>query len=107
MHLTAAGEALLPRARDILARVADAARVARRAAEGTVGVIQIGFVGSSTFSILPSILGAFRASHAEVELVLHAMNTAELKGALIDRSIDVAFARPGIDRSEEHTSELQ
>ncbi len=100
IHLTAAGEALLPRARDILARVADAARVARRAAEGTVGVIQIGFVGSSTFSILPSILGAFRASHAEVELVLHAMNTAELKGALIDRSIDVAFARPGIDDPE-------
>jgi len=96
IHLTAAGEALLPRARDILARVADAARVARRAAEGKVGVIQIGFVGSATFSILPGILNAFRTSHPEVELVLHAMNTAELKVALIARSIDVAFARPGI-----------
>lgn len=100
IHLTVAGEALLPRARDILARVADAARVARRAAEGTVGIIQIGFVGSATFSILPGILNAFRTSHKDVELVLHAMNTAELRIALIDRSIDVAFARPGISDPE-------
>ncbi len=100
IHLTAAGEALLPRARDILARVADAARVAKRASEGSVGVIQIGFVGSATFSILPGILNAFRTSHHEVELVLHAMNTAELRAALIDRSIDIAFARPGIQDPE-------
>jgi DNA-binding transcriptional LysR family regulator len=100
IHLTAAGEALLPRARDIIARVADAARVAKRASEGTVGVLQIGFVGSATFSILPGILNAFRTSHREVELVLHAMNTAELRAALIDRSIDIAFARPGIQDPE-------
>jgi DNA-binding transcriptional LysR family regulator len=92
--------ALLPRARDILARVADAARVAKRAAEGSIGVIQIGFVGSATFSILPGILNAFRTGHRDVELVLYAMNTAELRGALIDRSIDVAFARPGISDPE-------
>ncbi len=100
IHLTAAGDALLPRARDILARVADAARVAKRASEGTIGVLQVGFVGSATFSILPGILNAFRTSHREVELVLHAMNTAELRAALIDRSIDVAFARPSIQDPE-------
>lgn len=32
--------------------------------------------------------------------MLHAMNTSELRAALIDRSIDVAFARPGIDDPE-------
>lgn len=100
IHLTAAGEALLPRARDILARVADAARVAKRASEGSVGVLQIGFVGSATFSILPSILNAFRKTHRDVELVLHAMNTSELRAAIVDRSIDVAFARPGINDPE-------
>lgn len=100
IHLTAAGEALLPRARDILARVADAARIARRAADGTIGVLQVGFVGSASYSILPGILNAFRTSHKEVELVLHAMNTSELRAALVDRSIDVAFARPGIQDPE-------
>lgn len=96
IQLTPAGEALLPRARDIQARVADAVRVARRAAEGLVGVIQVGFVGSATFSILPGVFNAYREQYPEVELVLHAMNTAELRVALRDRSIDVAFARPGI-----------
>jgi len=105
IHLTAAGRALLPRARDVLARVADAARVAKRAADGTIGVIQVGFVGSATFSILPGIFNAFRASYPEVELVLHAMNTSELRTTLIDRSIDVAFARPGI-QDPEITSEV-
>lgn len=96
IHLTPAGEALLPRARDIQTRVADAVRVARRAADGLVGVIQVGFVGSATFSILPGIFNAYRKQYPEVELVLHAMNTAELRTALRERSIDVAFARPGI-----------
>lgn len=98
--LTAAGEALLPRARDIIVRVADAARVAKRASEGTIGVIQVGFVGSATFSILPGVFNRYRAAHPDVELVLHAMNTAELRVALIERSIDVAFARPGIQDPE-------
>lgn len=95
-YLTAAGEALLPRARDIIGRVADAARIAKRASEGSIGTLQIGFVGSATFSILPGILNRFRTSHRDVDLVLHAMNTSELHGALIERSIDVAFARPEI-----------
>lgn len=100
IHLTTAGETLLPRARDILSRVADAARLARRAAEGTIGVLEVGFVGSATFSILPTILNEFRTSHRDVELILHAMNTAELRAALVGRSIDVAFARPGISDPE-------
>lgn len=98
--MTAAGDALLPRARDILARVADAARVAKRASEGTVGVIQVGFVSSATYSILPGVFNRYRAAHPDVELVLHALNTAELRIALINRSIDVAFARPGIGDPE-------
>jgi DNA-binding transcriptional LysR family regulator len=100
IHLTTAGETLLPRARDILSRVADAARFARRAAEGTIGILEVGFVGSATFSILPNILNQFRTTHKEVELVLHAMNTAELRAALVGRSIDVAFARPDISDPE-------
>jgi DNA-binding transcriptional LysR family regulator len=100
IHLTTAGETLLPRARDILSRVADAARLARRAAEGAIGVLEVGFVGSATFSILPNILNEFRTSHKDVELILHAMNTAELRAALVSRSIDVAFARPGISDPE-------
>lgn len=100
IRLTAAGRVLLPRARDILARVIEASRLTRRAAEGMTGMIEIGFVGSATYSLLPNILNKFRSNHPDVELVLHAMNTAELRVALVERSIDVAFARPKIDDPE-------
>lgn len=100
IRLTMAGETLLPRARDILVQIAEAARLTRRAAEGLTGLIEIGFVGSATYSVLPHILNEFRAGHPDVELVLHAMNTSELRVALVQRRIDAAFARPGIDDRE-------
>jgi len=100
IRLTIAGEVLLPRARDILGRIVEAARVARRAAEGATGVLNVGFVGSATYSILPRVLNAFRTDHSDVDLMLHAMNTAELRVGLIERTIDIAFARPAIDEPE-------
>ena len=100
IRLTMAGEILLPRARDILMQIAEAALLTRRAAEGLTGLIEIGFVGSATYSVLPHILNQFRADHPDVELILHAMNTSELHVALVQRRIDAAFARPGIDDPE-------
>src|SRR5690606_24633237 len=55
IKLTAAAEALLPRAREIMLKIEEAARLARRAAQGTVGVLEVGFVGSATYSVLPQI----------------------------------------------------
>ena len=56
IQLTKAGETLLPRARDIMARVAEAARLTRRAAEGMSGMIEVGFVGSATSLLALSLL---------------------------------------------------
>lgn len=100
IRLTPAGKTLLEHARRILVDVAEAARLARRAAEGMTGVLEVGFVGSATYSVLPRILKRFRSAYPQIELVLHAMNTAELRDALVSRRIDVAFARPGIDDPE-------
>jgi len=100
IRLTAAAEVLLPHARDILRRIDQAGVIVRRAAEGGTGVLNIGFVGSATYSVLPDILKAYRAAYPSVELVLHAMNTSELRQALVERRIDAAFARPSIRDAE-------
>jgi DNA-binding transcriptional LysR family regulator len=100
IRLTAAAEALLPHARDILYRIDQAGAIARRAADGGTGVLNIGFVGSATYSVLPDILKVYRAAYPSVELVLHAMNTSELRQALVERRIDAAFARPSIKDAE-------
>jgi DNA-binding transcriptional LysR family regulator len=100
IRLTAAAEALLPHAKDILRRIDQAGAIARRAAEGGTGVLNVGFVGSATYSVLPDILKAYRAAYPSVELMLHAMNTSELRQALVERRIDAAFARPSIADAE-------
>ncbi len=100
VFLTKGGEVLVPQARDILLRTAEAARSARAAAQGAVGTFAVGFVGSATYSVLPGLVQQFREMHPAVDLTLNAMNNAELRRALIDRGIDVAFARSRLDDGE-------
>ncbi|MGG7566043.1 LysR family transcriptional regulator [Rhodovulum sp. DZ06] len=105
--LTQAGERLLVRARAILAQIEDARREIRRIGEGAEGRLRIGFVGSATYGILPTIIKSFRAGHPDVELSLSPMNNARLQRALVAREIDVAFARPALEDAEFSTRRLQ
>jgi DNA-binding transcriptional LysR family regulator len=98
-RLTPAGAAFLPRAREVLRDLAEAADAARLASLGVVGTLPIGFVGSATYSILPDILKAHRARYPAVQLVPYVMNTSELHQALLERRIRAAFVRPRIDDS--------
>ncbi|AVO37487.1 LysR substrate-binding domain-containing protein [Pukyongiella litopenaei] len=97
---TQAGDALLERARDILERVDRTAREVRRIGEGAAGRLRVAFIGSASHGVLPELIRTFRAEYPDVELALSAMNNAQLKTALIERQIDVAFARPALDDDE-------
>src|SRR5215813_3485600 len=59
IKLTAAGLTLLPRARDVLQRVGTMAEDTRRVVVGKQGLLEIGFVSSATFSILPKLVGEY------------------------------------------------
>ncbi len=61
ISLTQAGEKLLERSRAILALLGDTKLEMRRLCQGAEGRLRIGFVGSSTYGILPTIIRAFRA----------------------------------------------
>lgn len=98
--LTQAGERLRERAEQILALVADTELEMKRIGQGAGGRLRIGFVGSSTFGILPTIVKAFRAQYPGISLSLIPMNNAELHRRLIRREIDVAFARPALNDAE-------
>src|SRR5204862_2691875 len=94
VELTAAGRAYLARARDILATVEDAAREARRVQRGEVGRLDVGFVGSAMYSVVPELLRAFRERHGDVGLRLREHGTTEALRQLESGRIDVAFVRP-------------
>ena len=97
---TQAGDALLVRARDILERVDRTIREVKCIGEGAAGRLRIAFIGSASYGVLPELIRTFRSEYPDVELALSALNNAELKTALIERQIDIAFARPALEDDE-------
>ncbi|HUR90976.1 MAG TPA: LysR family transcriptional regulator [Ramlibacter sp.] len=88
VNLTPAGAALVPEARDLLARAAALPSHARAAAHGEIGRLRIAFVSTVGFGLLPRWVRGFRAQHPQVEF------------ELIEATGDVqmaAFERGGID----------
>ena len=63
VDLTAAGEAYLVRARQIITAVSSAAGEAQRVAAGLQGRLVIGCVGSATYSLLPHLVRTLRDGH--------------------------------------------
>lgn len=104
--MTQAGERLYERGTNILRLMEDTKLEVRRIGQGAEGRLRIGFVGSSTFGMLPNIIKSFRANFPEVNLSLIPMNNAQLHRALVSREIDVAFARPALTDSEFVTRKL-
>jgi DNA-binding transcriptional LysR family regulator len=98
--LTQAGERLLERSKDILAQLDDTKLEIRRLGQGAEGRLRIGFVGSATYGIVPSIIKSFRATYPLVNMNLIPLNNARLQRQLVARMIDVAFARPALRDSE-------
>lgn len=104
--LTQAGERLLERGKSIMRQLDDTRLEVRRLGQGAEGRLRIGFVGSATYGILPTIIKSFRANYPEINLSLTPMNNAQLHRALVARELDVAFARPALTDPEFITKEL-
>lgn len=104
--LTQAGDALLGRARGLLAEADRTAREVGRIGRGFAGTLRVGFVGSATYGPLPAIIRDYRAAHPEVDLSLASMNNADLDRALARRELDVAVARPRLPGEAFRTLEL-
>lgn len=68
--LTAAGAALLPEVRDLLARAQALPVHAQAAAAGEVGRLRLGFVSTVGFALLPQWVRVFREQYAGVQLEL-------------------------------------
>ncbi len=95
VDLTAAGEVLLPEVRDILARAGDLGRLARAAAGGEAGRLDIAFTGSVPFTeVMPRILRAFRHAYPDVRVSLREMSTGMQIEAMAEGRLDIGFARP-------------
>ncbi|GGF34116.1 transcriptional regulator [Aliidongia dinghuensis] len=92
--LTPIGALFLVEARATLAQAERAVAVVRRARDGEIGEIRLGFTASSPFTpVMPQVIYAFRRRFPEVHLKLVGMTTREQLAALAARQLDLAFVR--------------
>ncbi|MDF2144462.1 LysR substrate-binding domain-containing protein [Knoellia sp. p5-6-4] len=97
VELTQAGKRYLERARAIVAAGDDAGREATRVAAGEVGRVSLGFVGSTTYELMPSLARVLRKDFPLVELDLHGeMISPDQVAALHTGALDLAFVRPPV-----------
>lgn len=101
VELTAAGRELLARARLIIAGMDEAVHAVEQAAQGKLGRLAVGFTGTSTYELLPTMAREFRAEAPRVELaLLGEMITPSQVDALLAGTLDVGFLRPPVDAPE-------
>ena len=95
VELTPAGALFLDRARGILDAVHGATTDAERAARGEIGRLSIGFTGTATYELLPTVAKKVREELPDVQLELHGemLTPAQVNG-LRDGTLDVGFLRP-------------
>ncbi|MGU3626701.1 LysR family transcriptional regulator [Comamonas sp. C24C] len=91
VRLTAAGEHLLGKARQLLALSQQAAQETRDVAQGTRGHLRLGFVGSSLYRGLPQALEQFQHSHPQVRVDMLEANSAEQILGLQQMRLDMAL----------------
>lgn len=93
VELTDGGKVFQREAYNALASIEKGILKARLASRGEAGWLSIGFIGSSTYEVLPSVLQEFRQKFPEVELVLQEIQSSEQNQALREQRIHVSFAR--------------
>lgn len=93
VELLPAGALLLERARAIQQELARAVLDTRRTGTGELGRLAVGFIHSSTYGLLPSIIGRFRQLYPGIELELHEMPITTQHAALLRGTIDIGLLR--------------
>jgi DNA-binding transcriptional LysR family regulator len=92
--LTAAGEALLPEARRMLAQAAELPGLVLRAAGGESGRLSLAFVSSADYSVLPPFLREYRAAFPQVQIVLQEATSDIQVDNLLREHIDAGLIIP-------------
>ncbi|MGB3432096.1 LysR family transcriptional regulator [Achromobacter sp.] len=90
---TPAGQVVLQYARTTLFYAEEIRRAAREGASGEQGVLKVGFVGSSTYSLMPRLLSEFRKDYPRVDLIIEESTTVDLLRRLDAHTLDVALVR--------------
>ncbi|ASN20058.1 LysR substrate-binding domain-containing protein [Arthrobacter sp. YN] len=97
VELTAAGQALLDRGRQIVNAVGTLRADVYQVGQGASGVLRVGFSGSATYGVMPPIVRRAKQVLPGLSLNLHGeMLTPAMEAGLRDGTLDAALLRPPI-----------
>ena len=96
LTLTPSGVSFLSDAKDMLRRIDRATQTTRSIERGEIGTLEVGFVGSAMWGILPWVLREHRRRVPLLRFRLHELTTAAQLSRLRADLLDVAFLRPPI-----------
>ena len=106
-RVTPEGEIFYADAVRILQLAETAILTAKRAAQGKVGRLSIGFIGSATLSFLPDLIRRYKLEYPNVKLALHDLYPVELDQACDRGEIDIAITRAlSLERSKNRQSRV-
>jgi LysR family hydrogen peroxide-inducible transcriptional activator len=106
VRLTAVGEVVVARARELLAAATDLAEAARSGARPLSGPLRLGAIPTIAPYLLPSVLPALRRAHPELKLYLREDLTARLIERLNAGALDVALIALPFDTGDFYVREL-
>jgi len=106
VRLTALGEEVAARARQLLAAASDLAETARSAARPLSGTLRLGAIPTIAPFLLPRVLPALRRAHRELKLHLREDLTERLLERLRAGSLDLALIALPFDTGELYVREL-
>ncbi len=91
ISLTPAGKMFLDHGERLLQQAENTLQITRKAAQGLLGSVTIGYMDFAISGPLPRILRAFRHKFAEVDIVLEHLWTERQRALILDRGIDAGF----------------
>jgi LysR family transcriptional regulator, hydrogen peroxide-inducible genes activator len=106
VRLTAVGEEVVVRARDLLAAATDLAETARSATRPLSGPLRLGAIPTIAPYLLPRVLPALRRAHGELKLYLREDLTRRLLERLRGGGLDVALIALPFDTGDLYVREL-
>ena len=107
VELTAAGQVFLDEIRPIFKNLQKAIDATKRAEMGLTGRLNVGFVGSAIFDLLPRIIREYGQRVPQVDIVLHELATGFQVEALHRGDLDVGVLRPPISSSHLNVTTVQ
>jgi DNA-binding transcriptional LysR family regulator len=91
--LSAAGQAFLPHAQAVLARLDEARSHVTRVASGLEGRVKVGLAGSHFLGPFPQFIQQFRLQRPDVDVALNEMKPSDHLQALRDGQLDLCVSR--------------